>query len=70
MAFVSYLTNFYVYSKIDKYMIQPSLEGENDEEDSSLGDDEVKAIDEEQNIDENSHNDNNDKVDEQNSEEK
>ena len=70
MAFVSYLTNFYVYSKIDKYMIQPSLEGENDEEDSSLGDDEVKAIDEEQNIDENSHYDNNNKVDEQNSEEK
>lgn len=32
MALISYITNFYVYTKIDKYMIQPSLQKETEQD--------------------------------------
>jgi len=32
MALISFITNFYVYPKIDKYMIQPTLQKEEDEQ--------------------------------------
>lgn len=31
MAFISFITNFYVYPKIDKYMIQPSMQNGEEE---------------------------------------
>lgn len=36
MGFTSYITNFYVYSRLEKYMIKPTMEnaGENDDKDN------------------------------------
>jgi len=31
MGLISFITNFYVYSKIDKYMIQPVKEANNED---------------------------------------
>jgi uncharacterized membrane protein YesL len=47
MAFISYITNFYVYSKIDKYMIQRVENSADDEQ----GQDEQEQIDEHQETD-------------------
>lgn len=62
MAFVGYITNFYVYSKIDRYMIQPTLEAEDEEEGTSLDGGKVEMLEGEQNTEENSDNAGIDKI--------
>ena len=36
MGLISFITNFYVYSKIDKYMIQPVQQAQNDESEETV----------------------------------